>query len=979
MQHFNLTSLPLFVALACAGLISHAEIKPDNTTPKSAKALLNTSVNIAPDKNLVLQLDGDAIDLQTVTLSQNGLVFFEQTIQPGRFKINRIVPVSSKIPVFVRLIPKGQEEQQVELPLTPQERRSIYSKKTDIAKLTPSPAFTEKLLETPAKTPKDDIEFDSDFLRGKAFRNLDAVQIRNMGQAPAGRLLVDIFRNDLFIGKSEVLFKRIPNLNGTRPCLTQAQVQQLGINPNFYTNKAKAFIKDLNEGRLIPANATTSIDCMLLEDWVPGATAQYEPGELRLNISVAQAYITRQFRQSVSPELLTQGESAGFVNYNLNSFKSNYSNLNTNSTFLGLNAGFNAGAWQFRQSSFLAHANTTGNSFVTGETVAKRALIDMKANLAVGDTSTFSPVIGSTAFRGVRLSSEEGLMPEEERRYTPVIRGVARTNARVRIKQNNTVFFEQNVPPGPFEFNEINPVSTIGDLQVTVTESDGTEQNFSVPYSFTASKLNPGSWRYSVATGLYRNSGNAHGPGLLHAYVRYGLNNVLSPSAELLASQQYQNLGLQANVYNGLGNLSFNLLFSNLRGLAPQTGHSYTAYYQTNPWGSFSVFAGKGAQSMHYLTADAGLNYGNVASNAIGNFSSFKENRHLGLALGLDRYGYLSLSTSQSNSWNTSTTSQQTRLSYGVTVKQVGINLNFDHIANTGSLIASDTASISLNIPLSLAQSNGNVRAAYTKTEHQAATESVSYYSSVGENNRLNYSLSHSQQASAYSSSASLNYLHPWGYLGGSYTNGSDFQQTGLNAGGGLVLHSGGLILSPQLGETFGILEIPNGEGIEIIGGQNARVNQSGFGVIQYLTPYALNDIELNLNNAPLNIEIDNTVQKVAPVEGSIVRLKFNSTMGRPVLIHITRSEGESVPIGGSLLDEAEQVVGTIGQGSRALMRLKKDRGRLKVIWGDLPAQRCEFEYVLNAQTPTNANGFINLKVKCTKNGTALAVALAKE
>lgn len=398
------------------------------------------------------------------------------------------------------------------------------------------------------------------------------MQIRNLGQAPAGRLQVEIFRNDLFIQKTDVLFQRLAGSGATRACFTQAHIQQMGVNSRYYTTKAKAFIKESNDVQATPVQLKTNSDCLFIEDWVPGATAQYEPGELRLNVSIAQGYISRQFRQSVPPELLTQGESAGFINYNLNTFNASYANTKSNSTFLSLNTGLNAGAWQLRQNSYWNQASGNGSHFVTTETVAKRALIDQKASLAVGDTYTFSPIIGSTSFRGARISSEEGLMPDEERRYTPVVRGVARTNARVRIKQNSTVFFEQNVPPGPFEFSDLTPVSTIGDLLVTVTEADGTEQNFTVPYSFTASKLNPGSWRYSVTSGMYRNAGSATGPGLVQAYLRYGLNNTLSPGVEVLASNKYQNIGLQANVYNGLGNLSFNYLFSNLTSPQSQSG-----------------------------------------------------------------------------------------------------------------------------------------------------------------------------------------------------------------------------------------------------------------------------------------------------------------------------------------------------------------------------------------------------------------------
>lgn len=385
-----------------------------------------------------------------------------------------------------------------------------------------------------------------------------------------------------------------------------------------------------------------------------------------------------------------------------------------------------------------------------------------------------------------------------------------------------------------------------------------------------------------------------------------------------------------------------------------------------------------GHQSLKYLTADSGLNGGNNITSTVGNFNSFKDNRYVGVGISLQQYGALSLSTSQSSNWNQVVSTQQTRLSYGVTLRQVGLSVNYDRAVSVFTPEGLNTVSLAVNVPLSLAQNNGGLRAAYSKTDHSAATESLSYYGSGGPNNNLNYALSTSQQASSNFSSASVNVLHPWGYLGSSLSASNNASnQLGLSAGGGVVIHRGGVMLSPTLGNTFGILEVPHGEGIEVLGGFGARVNKNGYGVIQNLTPYYLNDIELNLNNASMNVEIDNTIQKVAPVEGSIVRLKFSSNAGKPVLIQLTRIAGEKVPIGASVFDEADQTVGSVGQGSRALLRLTKDKGRLKVIWGDLPAQRCEFDYQLDAKTPANANGFINLKVQCDKNGPAVAVSLA--
>jgi outer membrane usher protein len=224
-----------------------------------------------------------------------------------------------------------------------------------------------------------------------------------------------------------------------------------------------------------------------------------------------------------------------------------------------------------------------------------------------------------------------------------------------------------------------------------------------------------------------------------------------------------------------------------------------------------------------------------------------------------------------------------------------------------------------------------------------------------------------------------VSYQHPWGGISGSVTTGYSFHQTGFNATGSVVGHSGGVILGPTVGDTFAIVEIPSGEGVEIRGAGRARVNSRGFGLVPSLSAFNLNDVELNLSNAPLDLDIENISQKIAPLDGSIVRLKFAANAGKATLIQISRDSGDNVPIGAAVQDEDDQILGSVGQGSRALVRLRKDLGRLKVIWGDAPNERCEFNYNISAKTPVNKSGFITLRTACDKTGLAQAISVAQE
>ena len=314
--------------------------------------------------------------------------------------------------------------------------------------------------------------------------------------------------------------------------------------------------------------------------------------------------------------------------------------------------------------------------------------------------------------------------------------------------------------------------------------------------------------------------------------------------------------------------------------------------------------------------------------------------------------------------------SRQLRLSYNVSIRQLFLGLAMDRTSYSDNRPKGESVSLSLSLPLSFGSSQGSANASYNKYGDSDPTQTLSY-SGYSQENNFNYNLSQSQTGDFGSSSGSVGVQHRYGSLGASVTSATGgSQQTGLNASGSVVLHSGGVILAPTVSETFAIVEVPKGEGAGVLG-STARINSSGFGVVPYLSPYYLNDVQISLEGAPTELEVDNANQKVAPVEGSIVRLKFNATSGRPLLIVLQASNGVRIPIGATVTDSLGNEVGTVGQGSRALVRVQKNKDRLKVVWGDKPEETCKVDYALDEKQTANASGFTNLKLRCEVAGVA--------
>lgn len=126
-----------------------------------------------------------------------------------------------------------------------------------------------------------------------------------------------------------------------------------------------------------------------------------------------------------------------------------------------------------------------------------------------------------------------------------------------------------------------------------------------------------------------------------------------------------------------------------------------------------------------------------------------------------------------------------------------------------------------------------------------------------------------------------------------------------------------------------------------------------------------------DLEGASADLEVEMPTQKVAPVEGSISRLKFNTNSGRPLLIVFQTSSGVRVPIGATVTDSTGLEVGTVGQGGRALVRINKTKDQLSVTWGNAPDEICLVDFVLDAKNQANSNGYTNLKLPCVV-GTAV-------
>ena len=122
----------------------------------------------------------------------------------------------------------------------------------------------------------------------------------------------------------------------------------------------------------------------------------------------------------------------------------------------------------------------------------------------VGNTYTSSGIFDSLSFTGLQLSSDKEMLPDSLHGFAPTIRGIARTTAEVSVYQNGYSIYKTTVAPGAFEINDLYATGSAGDLYVNIKESDGSEQNFVVPFASLAILQREGQLDYALSSGRTR-------------------------------------------------------------------------------------------------------------------------------------------------------------------------------------------------------------------------------------------------------------------------------------------------------------------------------------------------------------------------------------------------------------------------------------------------------------------------------------------
>lgn len=767
------------------------------------------------------------------------------------------------------------------------------------------------------------LEFSEGFLIGG--EAIDLSRYTQGHPVPAGIYAVDLHLNDRFVAARDITFVTSDDAAVARPCLPASLVAGLGLKPAYLA--------------ALPADDA----CVDLPALVDGATVAFDSSTLQLSITVPQAAQATAVRGYVAPELRDRGINAAFVDYSANHFRS----AGRDSSYLGVRAGVNLGDWRLRHRATFNRSTHEGSRHDVISSHAQRDLPAWNSQLLLGQSSTGGELFDSVAFTGVRVATDERMLPDSLRGYAPVVRGIAEGNAVVTIRQNGGVIHESNVAPGPFQIDDLYPTSFGGDLEVTVQEADGRSQRFNVSFSAVPQALRAGTHRFSATVGALRAQDGVFAP-LRFAegtYVR-GINNRLTLLGGSQLGERYAAVlgGAAINTTFGAFGADVTHARARLPGAGVARGNSYRLNYQRY-FAASATHVGLAAyrystEGFHTLADTARLR-----DDAWAPAGRARQRYQFNLSQRLGTRSNLYLSGGHVAYWDRSERQNDVQLGFQSAWGPVNYGVSaLRYRLGDGRL---DTRyALTLSVPLGQSAAAPRLNSQLSRSGTGDMQRQVGVSGTAGEHQALSYSLSSTRATASRSSTdafASYRGRHGTVDMGYSQTGNRHSQSLGLS--GSVVAHAGGVQLGLPVGEGFALVQAKGAANARVGSGGDVRIAGNGYAVLPHISPYRWNQIELDPSGLPLEVELLQTSQRVAPTAGSIVRVAFEVRRERTLYIDATDALGQPLPFAARVEDARGQHRGAVGQGSVIALRGAQAEGVL-VVDPDGP-QRCRLIYQL--------------------------------
>ncbi|MDY1036762.1 fimbria/pilus outer membrane usher protein [Lelliottia sp. CFBP8978] len=728
--------------------------------------------------------------------------------------------------------------------------------------------------------------------------------------------------------------------------------------------------------------------CKLLTKAIPEATYQLDPSQMGLRLQFPQTMMLQNLDGYVPPSQWDEGIPAIIAQYQYtgSKTKANSDSTGTSETnhFLNLTSGINLGAWRLRNNSTWQNPTDGEKAWNNISTYIERTLPGLKSEFIAGDTYTSADTFDSIQLRGVQMTTDTDMYPGRINGFAPVIRGIARSNATVTVKEHNNVIYQTNVTPGPFTIKDLAPVSTGGTLDVTIKESDGSETHFQQNYATITNLQRQGFFKYSLALGRYKpdeeTDDSSDDSEILpnpdddtddkvqsktkskEAYViqfnsAWGLpyNLTLTDGVQIAESDYYAgNLGIGADL-GFLGALMFDTTYSQVRMDDDEV--------PTGVKGHRSGVSERLAYSRHIDTTDTDIqanarhytrDYASLADAMV--FESNSQNKQKeyeytvsinqmvmdsqSLFFSANNTLYYDNQSSQSwqAGWNTSIGSAQISLS-------LSLNKNGDDTESAGW---DKQIAVTASLPLNLFEKNNSGTLSSTLTTDTKGNDTVQsgYSGTALQDHQLNYSVQVGRNYNQDGDDTNNGNLDlTWegrageAQIGYAHESAQDKTSWGMN--GGIVIHANGVTPGKYSTGAIALVSAPGVAGLPLAGNTGVKTNHWGYALVPDIQPYTQDIIQFDSQTGDV-ADMDSISQTVTPTRDAVVMAKFITHPGEKMVATLYRGDA-FIPYGSSVKVNDIDRAFFVGNDGQVYLSGIPEQGVLTISFGE--HQTCHARY----------------------------------
>lgn len=766
--------------------------------------------------------------------------------------------------------------------------------------------------------------------------NIDLTVFSRSGGGIAGEREVSIYVNNVFYYRQKLSFKN--DTNGT-------------LAPEF----PRGFFNSILASEIPELNEKETLSTPSLLEIIPYSNVTFDQSIARVDISIPQEYVGGLAELKSNPGTWESGIPALLLDYRLSGSKNDSFNYKSQSLYASSSVGLNLLGWRFRSygnySYYRTSSNTTTNvneDFDFYNTYLERDIAILRSTFRLGELSTRGVILNPVKFRGIQLLTNDEMLNDNLRNYSPSVRGFANSQAVVTILQNDRIVYQTNVPAGPFVLNDFHISGYAGDLIVNIKEADGSEHSFIQAFSTLPEMKREGVSGFELSLGQYDNHGHKdyyNDTAFLYGSWSRGFGKGITFYSETLQAEKYQQLGIGSTLSLGsLGAVSGDVSFSRANKYNDlHTGQSYgfkysksqietgttvtlaTYRYSTKDFYTFSDFVSNTDYAKH------------VWDNRLKNRMSLSINQSLG------DYGYLSASASQQDYWTSGEVSRSASLSHSFSWDNIYFNTTFSlDRYNNAEWRGATNKQVNFNVSIPFekllnSSDSTNSSLSYSATKSNNRIRNTSTLTGKIPESNFRYRLSGSwgngdtDSTKAISLDWNGNYINAnSGYTDAGYTRTINY---GL---------SGSSIMFPW-GVAFGANSVMNGAAvIKTKGVSGVKLRQGGqtsiFGtaISSNLVPYLENRVDLDPQGLQDDIVLSDTTKRTTHEKGAVVLLDYKVFKGSQVVFKLQQESGEPLPFGTivSLVNDDDENNGIVGDEGRVYLAGVPPKGKIKASWG---------------------------------------------